>query len=110
VESRAGRIGRNEALFRQVNERLEGLNETLSTVTDTFEIVCECGDADCAQQIPIAVESYERARSDSSLFVLVPGHENENVEDIVERNDAFHLVRKREGVPRQAAEETDPRA
>jgi hypothetical protein len=109
VESRAERLGRNEALFRSVNERLEALNETFSTVTERFEIICECANSDCAQQIAIDVESYERARDDASLFLVVPGHENFNVEKVLERHDSYHLVRKNEGPPRRAAEEMDPR-
>jgi hypothetical protein len=110
VESRDARLGRNEALFRSVNERLETLNETFSTVTERFEIICECAKTDCGERIPIAVETYERARDDPRLFLLVPGHEDVNVEEVVERHESYHLVRKNEGPPRRAAEEMDPRS
>jgi hypothetical protein len=110
VESRDARLGRNEALFRSVNERLERLNEAFSTVTERFEIVCECAKTDCGQRIPIPVEAYECARDDPSLFLLVPGHEDANVEEVVERHETYHVVRKHDGAPREAAEEMDPRA
>jgi hypothetical protein len=110
VESRDARLGRNEALFRSVNERLESLNEAFSTVTERFEIVCECARTNCGERIPIAVEAYERARDDASLFLLVPGHEDMNIEEVVERHEAYHLVRKHDGPPREAAEQMDPRS
>jgi hypothetical protein len=53
VDERQERVGRNEALFRAVDENLEGLNETFAVITDEFEIVCECGYGDCHQQLTI---------------------------------------------------------
>src|SRR5689334_21077982 len=51
VDERARRIGENEALFRYVNERIEGLNEAFGAITETMSVVCECGDLSCAEQI-----------------------------------------------------------
>ena len=39
MDERAERIGRNEALFRSINENLEELNDSLAPMTGTFEIV-----------------------------------------------------------------------
>ena len=38
-EQRSARLGRNEAFFREVNERVRELNEGFAEITDTFEIV-----------------------------------------------------------------------
>lgn len=97
IEEREARLGRNEAIFRAVNERMTGLNETFAAVTGgAFEIVCECGDLSCVQQILIAEDEYERVRDDPTLFVLYPGHENAIVEAVVEddRRAAYLVVRK----------------
>ena len=110
MDERTRKIGENEALYRAVNERIEGLNEAFGTLTDTMTIVCECGDATCAQQIELSPSDYERVRAESALFVIVPGHEIPNVEDVVEENDAFAVVRKRPGGPQELAEELDPRS
>lgn len=109
MDERAARMGKNEALFRQVNERIEQLNESFATVTDTFEVVCECGDSGCVTQISIATDAYEQARTDATLFIVAPGHENSEIEDIVDTQSAYHLVRKHAGLPTRIAEETDPR-
>ena len=53
MDERQQRVSRNEALFRAVNENLEGLNETFAVLTDEFEVVCECGDRDCIEQLTI---------------------------------------------------------
>jgi hypothetical protein len=109
TSERERRLGMNEALFREVNSRIDGLNKAFAVATGTMSIVCECGARDCIEQIPIAVDEYERLRSDSSLFAVVPGHETADVEDVVERHEAFDVVRKHPGIPRRIAEATDPR-
>jgi hypothetical protein len=99
----------NEALLRAVNERIEELNEPFSTVTGKFDIVCECGDPICLTQISIAVDAYERVRTEATLFLVAPGHENLDIEDVVEEHDNYRIVRKHPGVPERVAEQTDPR-
>ena len=109
MDERATRMGKNEALFRQVNERIEQLNQSLATLTDTFEVVCECSDSGCVTQISIASDAYERVRIDATLFIVAPGHENSEVEDIIETQSVYHVVRKHAGLPARIAEKTDPR-
>ena len=110
MDERKRKIGENEALYRTVNERIEGLNQVFGTLTNTMIVVCECGDGACAEQIEIAVEDYERVRSDATHFVIIPGHEIADVEDVVEKNDTFDVVRKHEGGPAELAREKDPRS
>ena len=109
MNERAERIGRNEILFRQVNERLEEMNEAFAVVTDVVEFVCECGEPACVEQITLTVPEYERVRADPATFALVPGHEAPDVETVVEENDRFAIVRKHEGFPAKLAAEHDPR-
>jgi len=39
----------------------------------------------------------------------VPGHEKAEIEEIVDKQDAYYIVRKDAGLPKRIAEETDPR-
>ena len=110
MDERARRIGENEALFRLVNERIEGLGEAFGAITESMTIVCECGDGSCVEQIELSVADYERIRSDPTLFVIVRGHEIPDVEDVVERSDGFDVVRKHAGGAAQLAAELDPRS
>jgi hypothetical protein len=100
----------NEALFRQVNERLEELNEAFESMTKTFSVVCECDDQECMEQIELTRDEYERVRADSSCFVVVRGHESPDVESVVADRDGWRVVKKRPGAPAEYAEATDPRA
>jgi hypothetical protein len=110
MSERAQRIGANEALFRTVNEQIETLNKPFAEISDnTMHVVCECGDLDCAEQFAVTVEKYEQTRADPSLFLIKPGHEIPDVEDVVESTDRVAVVRKKPGEPGQIAAQTNPR-
>jgi len=109
VNERERRVGENEALFRQVNERLEGLSGDLGWVTGTLQIVCECGDATCVDRIELAPEAYRAVRADPTTFALVPGHHDPSVEHVVDENDGWVVIRKDAGPPAELAEKTAPR-
>lgn len=110
MDERERRIGRNEALFRQVNERLEEMNTGLEELTDVMALVCECADLDCSEQIEMSHSDYEEIRSDPALFAVKPGHEAAGVEEIVRRAGGFDVVRKHAGQPTRLAEATHPRS
>jgi hypothetical protein len=109
VDERKRRIGLNEAVFREANERIEELNKTFATLTDQLVLVCECGYADCAEKISMTVEEYEELRSNSAHFAIVHGHEISDVESVIEEHEGYDVVRKDDGVARKVAEVTDPR-
>ena len=110
MSPREERIARNEALFRNVNERVRELAEGFSGLEPALiEFVCECGSADCTESLGLTLEVYERVRSDPTHFVIVPGHEIPGVEDVVELHERYHVVRKHEEEA-QIAIKTDPRS
>lgn len=108
-EERRARIGRNEAIFRSVNEKIEGVNLAFGEVSERMQLVCECGDAHCADPVELTIAAYEALRSDPAMFAVLPGHELLEAEQVVERHEGYVVVRKLRGVPEQIARETDPR-
>jgi hypothetical protein len=108
VKVRDRRIGMNEALFREVNERLEELAQSFAQ-PETLDLICECGNASCASRIEMDRKEYEQVRSDSATFAIVKGHEIPDVEEIVERRKRYDVVRKIAGEAEEIAEKTDPR-
>ena len=46
-----------------------------------------------AWQIRIASDAYERVRAGATLFIVVAGHEKLEIEEIVDRQDAYYIVR-----------------
>jgi hypothetical protein len=102
---RMERVGRNEAFFRAVNERVRDVNEAFSGLTGRGDFVCECGDAQCVDGITLTMDEYRDVRSQPELFAVAVGHELPDVEDVVASNDRFTVVRKREGGPAEIARE-----
>ncbi len=105
MESRAERVGKNEALFREVNERIRDI----TTYDDDAEFLCECGDATCTEAIRMTIAEYEGVRRDPTHFAVVPGHELDDVEQVILQNERFAIVEKRAGDATKVALETDPR-
>ena len=109
MDERQRRLGLNETLFREVNERIERVSETLQIANERIGILCECGDDACTERVDVDLRDYERIRSDGALFFVRPGHESPDVEDVVERGDGWDVIRKKTGGPADLARELDPR-
>jgi hypothetical protein len=109
VTDRQARIAYNETLFRQLNERVAELLTEIGDESEQFEIVCECGNADCTAKIRVGRELYERVRQHSAQFFVAVGHVAQDVERVVETGNNFEIVEKH---PEEAliARATDPRA
>lgn len=105
---RERRIGYNEVVFREVNERVSELEEHFRGASP-LDLVCECGDASCVDRVRLHRAEYEAVRAEPKRFVIVPGHDAPDVERVVSENDRFVVVEKRSeaGV---IAEEFDPRS
>lgn len=109
MDARTRRIGENEALFREVNDRIERISAALQVTTERIAILCECGEQSCTERIELALPDYERVRVDSELFFVRPGHELPDVEDVVERHGEYDVVRKKPGAAAELARERDQR-
>lgn len=95
VDEREVRWAENEALFRAVNELIETTASAAGVDGHVYAFMCECADARCHALLPLTVREYERVRADPRLFLLAPGHERSEIETIVARHGAYHVVRKR---------------
>jgi hypothetical protein len=110
MDERTRRVGKNEAVFREVNEQIESLNRGMAAVSDgNMHIVCECADLLCAEQLVVPVGDYERIRSDATLFFIHEGHVVPDLEQVVEETPRYQVVRKNEGEPARIARSADPR-
>lgn|SRR5881227_1903629 len=101
---RAGRVAWNEAAMRDVNE---AINRGTWPDEQSGSFRCECGTQSCTEIIELPIREYERIRTDPKRFVIMPGHEERDVEDIVEAHQRYIVVRKR-GKAGSIAEATAP--
>jgi hypothetical protein len=90
---------------RRVNEAIErGENDGDSAV-----FVCECGYVGCNTTVELPIASYEEVRTDFDRFLVVPGHEIDEVEEVVERHPTHLVVVKRAPEAREIAHASDER-
>jgi hypothetical protein len=87
----AERLARNQALFREVNERLEVVT---ATTVSFRECICECSNPGCTKSLAVTTREYEAIRSDPKHFLIARGHEMPEVERVVEANE---LDRREDG-------------
>jgi hypothetical protein len=107
--ARAARLTQNEALFRDVNEQINALND-FGAQLDTFGVVCECGRDTCGDVIYVHRSLYETVRAQSDRFIVASGHVLPEIEKVVEQHEGFAVVDKHDGTREKIAALTDPRA
>jgi aerobic-type carbon monoxide dehydrogenase small subunit (CoxS/CutS family) len=110
VDDRERRIGQNEALFREVNERVARLSDSMHATRELTGFLCECGTGSCHERVEMTLEEYERVRTDATRFAIVPGHEVTDVEMVIAKYDRYWVIEKHEGEAAEFAEALDPRA
>jgi hypothetical protein len=101
------RAGRNQALFRAVNEHVEELHKTHGS-DEVAEFVCECADDSCTEQIPVPLRIYEQVRANPRRFIIHPGHQHSELELVVDVDERYMVVEKHGAAGRVAAV-NDPR-
>jgi hypothetical protein len=108
---RERRAAKNQALFREVNERIEPLNQAFTIVNRLNDFVCECPNDDCTDMIALSVEEYESVRANAEHFAVAPddAHVWPDVERVIEKRDRYWLVEK-SGEAGAMAAKLDPRA
>ena len=98
---------RNEALFREVNERVQDHAEEGGE--GVYEYFCECANVDCTFRVALTPAQYEALRADPKQFVVLPLHYTPEIEVLVAENDSYWIVRKT-GEAGEYVEKVDPRS
>ena len=106
-DARQQRIAQNEATSRRVNEAIQAHSPGERRTPGAF--VCECGRSRCEHLIELTPRDYERIRRNPRRFIVRPGHEQADVERIVEAQGDYVIVEKEDEAGR-LAEAEDPRA
>ena len=110
LEERQRRIAHNQAMFREVNERLDELIETFKHTGEETSFVCECANTDCTEHVAMDASRYDRMRAHPTPFVVAPAesHVFPEAERVIERTESFWIVEKVEKAGEEAAR-LDPR-
>jgi hypothetical protein len=108
VESNADgrRIADNQALFRDVNDRIEELNRHFDMFTPYGSWACECASIDCIERIEMTLAEYEQLREHPLRFAVAPAPQHLALEHerVVARGDRYWVVEKEGTAATRAAE------
>ena len=102
------RLARNQALFREVNERLLELSEGFHD--GSMQFVCECSHEDCTLTVNMNHDEYESVREHATRFVVSPGHVKGPVETVVKRRRGYSVIEKLDRVVTRIVKRLNPRA
>ena len=110
AEAAAAQAARNDAIFRDANEHIEGSAASIGGFEgDPLPFLCECADVSCTEVVRMTSVEYAAVREQPARFATVPGHEgDESWARVVERNERFDVIEKL-GLAGRIAVELDPR-
>jgi len=89
----ARRAARNEELVREVNRQIDE-GAKLHEVMSTMPLHCECGQRHCLEKIELESRLYEPILDMRYRFIVVPGHVQPIIEEVVEKHSTFVVVEK----------------
>jgi hypothetical protein len=103
------RAAAGEAIFRDVNERVAEIDRAHGIPTaEVASFLCECADSGCLERVVLTIDEYEAVRANPTHFVLLPGHEDDELERVIRRSEG-HVVVEKTGEAADVARKHDPR-
>jgi hypothetical protein len=78
-----------------VNEQIVNLTERFQAELSDLDLVCECADSSCTGTVRLRVDEFGSIDRVQNAFLVIGGHEDPKVEDVVDSRDGYVIVRKR---------------
>jgi diaminopimelate decarboxylase len=95
MDARHQRVSRNEATYRAANREIERVSEEMGEGPhDRLTVICECGRDECSETVDLTLAEYQDTHAQRDRFVVAPGHEDHELEHVVERNERYLVVDK----------------
>jgi len=91
----------NAEQIREVRETFARANERIRASAEKYDFqhqvpfLCECSDVTCTGSVRLGLTNYREARASTDAFLLLPGHDDPQVDQIVARGDGYVLVQNR---------------
>src|SRR4051812_49054004 len=92
------RIAKNEAMFRDANQKLMAFAASDTTFEDApIPFICECADPTCDRLILLDLNRYSEVRRNPRWFVTAPGHEHAalGASSVVQEYDNYLIIEKK---------------
>jgi hypothetical protein len=87
------RVRKNEETFARANEQIRASAERYN-YDEVVPFLCECSEVTCTESVRLSLPSYRDARAHADAFILLPGHDDPSVEQIVADGTGYVLVEK----------------
>jgi hypothetical protein len=81
-------------LFREVNENIARLEERHGATITEPVFICECANDGCTEQFAVDLDAYQRVREQPRHFFVLPGHQDQQIERVVETQGDYLVVEK----------------
>ena len=95
MDERNERIAKNETVLRATNREMERADQAEGiTLGELIDVLSECGRQGCGSVIAMTVVEYDGAHSQADRFVVLRGHENPDIEKVVEERAGYLVVDK----------------
>jgi hypothetical protein len=107
ADARQQRAAENEVLSRQVNETIEE-SQPPGGKDSTAEFLCECAYQYCTHLLKLTPREYDRIHAHPRRFIVLSGHEDPDVETVVETQAGYLIVEKRGEAGEQAEAMSSP--
>jgi hypothetical protein len=107
ADPRQQRAAENEALSRQVNEAIEE-SQPPGTQDSSAEFLCECAHQYCTCLLKLTPREYDSIHAHPRRFIVLSGHEDQEVETVVETRTDYLIVEKRGEAGKQAETMSSP--
>jgi hypothetical protein len=93
------RLVENELMFRSANRKVEQhvtAERTPYSGPDQTKLrfYCECSNLDCRSRIIMTADEYHAVSPGRKEFIVIPGHENDDIEKIVKTTKLYCVVEK----------------
>jgi hypothetical protein len=83
-------------LFREVNERIRQVSFSFGPESRSNEILlCECSRPDCDARVEVPADVYDVVRSEGHRYLVAPGHEAPEAEEVVAGAPSYLVVAMR---------------
>lgn len=91
-EQRQRRVARTETLHRIANEHAWKRASRIGA--QSILLMCECGDGSCTVMFEVPTGVFERYHRRGDVFLINPGHELLDLEEVIARGPNFVAVEK----------------
>src|SRR5690242_11091808 len=92
------------AVFRSVNERISDLAISHDDSPEQLQaFICECSQIGCTESVHVSLATYSQVRGDPTTFLVLPGHQDPEAEEVLVRLPEYLIVRARAGVAAEIA-------